>query len=62
MNSTHEISLRRLNYLQQVLVLADQDPDIAEFLHSQLHEILVYARLKGHEIDEWNNDETYHGL
>lgn len=50
--------LRRMNYLQQVIVLADQDADIAEFLHSQLHEILVYARLKGHDVDEWTDYDS----
>ena len=45
-----------MNYLQQVLILADRDPDIAEFLHSQLHEILVYARLRGLDIDIWSEN------
>jgi hypothetical protein len=54
-----DLQLRRLGYLQQVIALADQDPAIAEFLHDQLHEILVYARLKGHEVTDWSDDETY---
>lgn len=57
-----DLQLRRMNYLQQVIVLADQDPAIAEFLHDQLHEILVYARLKGHEVGEWTEHDTNHGL
>ena len=54
-----DLQLRRLGYLQQVMQLADQDADIAEFLHSQLHEILVYARLKGHEVQDWSDYETH---
>jgi hypothetical protein len=53
------LELRRIGYLQQVMQLADQDADIAEFLHSQLHEILVYARLKGHEVQDWSDYETH---
>ena len=53
-----DLQLRRMGYLQQVIVLADQDADIAEFLHSQLHEILVYARLKGHDVRDWSENET----
>ena len=54
-----DLQLRRLGYLQQVIALADQDPAIADFLHDQIHEILVYARLQGHEVTDWSDDETY---
>jgi hypothetical protein len=55
-----ELELRRMGYLQQVLQLADRDADIKQFLHDQLHEILVYARLKGHEVQDWSENETYY--
>jgi hypothetical protein len=54
-----DLQLRRMGYLQQVIALADQDPAIAEFLHDQIHEILVYARLQGHEVSDWSDNETY---
>lgn len=52
----HARHKRRLGYLQQAITLADRDPQIMEFLEHQIHEVLVYARLKGHEVRDWSDE------
>lgn len=45
---------RQLGYLQQAITLADCDPEILDYLNTQIHEVLVYARLKGHDVQDWS--------
>ena len=45
---------RRLAYLQQAMGLADRDPVIMDMLEERIHEVLVYARLKGHDVKDWS--------
>ena len=51
---SHARHRRRLGYLQQAITLADRDPVIMDMLEHKMHEILVYARLKGHDVKDWN--------
>lgn len=50
----HARKRRRLGYLQQAITLADRDPEVMEFLEFQIDQVLVYARLKGHDVRDWN--------
>lgn len=45
---------RRLGYLQQVFRIAGEDPSVQEYLDQQIHAVLVYARLKGHDVQDWS--------
>lgn len=50
----HARHRRRLGYLQQAITLADRDPAIMQELELAIDRILVYARLKGHDIKDWS--------
>lgn len=52
----HARKRRRLGYLQQAITLADKDPQVMEELELAVDRILVYARLKGHDIKDWNEN------
>lgn len=45
---------RRLGYMQQVIKLAAEDPAVLEMFEQKIHEVLVYARLKGHDVQDWS--------
>ena len=45
---------RRLGYLQQAFRIAAEDDQVQEYLDEQIREVLVYARLKGHDVQDWS--------
>lgn len=45
---------RRLGYMQQAIKLAAEDPEVLEYFTAQIHAVLVFARLKGHEVTDWS--------
>lgn len=49
----HARHRRRLGYLQQAITLADRDPRIMELLEHKMYEVMVYAVLCGHEVNDW---------
>ena len=48
-------SSRRLGYLQQAIVIADTDPRVMTVLEDKMYEVLVYAVLCGHEVQDWSD-------
>ena len=45
---------RRLGYLQQAFRIAGEDDLVQEYLDEQIREVLVYARLRGHAVEDWS--------
>jgi hypothetical protein len=52
----HARHRRRLGYLQQAITLADRDPRIMTVLEDKMYEVLVYARLCGHDVEDWSDE------
>lgn len=46
---------RRLGYLQQAITIADRDDLVMEYLTEQIEAVLVFARLRGHDIQDWSD-------
>jgi hypothetical protein len=46
---------RRLGYMQQAIKIAAEDPLVLDMFEQKIHEVLVYARLKGHDVQDWSD-------
>ena len=46
-----------LGYLQQAIAIAGRDPSVRDYLDIKIREVLSYAVMAGHTVDNWGNHD-----
>lgn len=52
--SAQAVKRRRLGYLQQAITIAGQDDLVMQDLEDKIQQVLVFARLRGHDVADWS--------